>query len=152
MSRGADLRWALGGNNLQFYPSFALFSILGGWTSTTIFFRWANKVKRPKKMVLHLKKEKLFSPNSSGDLRSNAHQSQIIGGMRMQTILKLLGGYSQIIGRIYLPIPPSPGFRQPCRWEDETKANKSRRNRFVGNNHQSRGTKQSLATHPPCTQ
>ena len=27
------------------------------------------------------KKETLFSPNSSGDLRSDAHQSQIIGGV-----------------------------------------------------------------------
>ena len=32
-----------------------------------------------------------FFPNSSGDLRSDAHQSQIIGGMQMWTILKLLG-------------------------------------------------------------
>ena len=31
----------------------------------------------------------------------------------MQTILKLLGGYSQIIGRIYLPIPPHSGFGTP---------------------------------------
>ena len=31
----------------------------------------------------------------------------------MQTILKLLGGYSQIIGRIYLPTPPTPGFGTP---------------------------------------
>ena len=36
----------------------------------------------------------------------------------MQTILKLLGGYSQIIGRIYLPTlppppPPPPGFGTP---------------------------------------
>ena len=48
--------------------------------------------------------------------------------MQVQTILKLLGRCSQI-GGIYLPIPP--GFRHPCRWEDETKADKSRRNRFV---------------------
>ena len=53
----------------------------------------------------------LFSPNSSGHLRSDAHQRQIIRGMQMQTILKLLGGYSQIIGGIYPPIPP--GFRHP---------------------------------------
>ena len=33
----------------------------------------------------------LFSPNSSGDLRSDAHRSQIFGGMQMKTILKLLG-------------------------------------------------------------
>ena len=31
----------------------------------------------------------------------------------MLTIVKLLGGCSQIIGEIYLPIPPHPGFRHP---------------------------------------
>ena len=54
----------------------------------------------------------LFSPNSSGDLRSDAHQSQIIGGdadedhtqiIRGDTV-KLLGGY--------IPHPP-PGFGTP---------------------------------------
>ena len=33
----------------------------------------------------------LFSPNLSGDLRSDADHSQIIGGMQMLAILKLLG-------------------------------------------------------------
>ena len=51
--------------------------------------------------------EHFFSPNSSTDLRSYAHQSQIIkiiGDMQVKTILKLLGGYSQIIGGIH-PLP-----------------------------------------------
>ena len=56
--------------------------------------------------------ERFFPPNSGGDLRSDAHQSQIIGGDadvdRSQIIggdaVKLLGGY----------IPPSPpGFGIP---------------------------------------
>ena len=56
--------------------------------------------------------ERFFPPNSSGHLRSNAHQSKIIGGDadvdQTQTIggdtVKLLGGY----------IPPSPlGFGTP---------------------------------------
>ena len=42
--------------------------------------------------------EHFFSSNSSRDLRSDAHQSQIIG----RDTVKLLGGY----------IPP--GFRHPC--------------------------------------
>ena len=70
--------------------------------------------------------------------------------MRVQTILKLLGEIQSNWGDIS-PHPPT-GFRHPCRWEDQTKADKSRRNRFVGNNHHSRGTKQSLATHPPFMQ
>ena len=53
---------------------------------------------------------KLSSPNSSGDLRSNAHQSQIIGGMQVQTILKLLGEIQSNWG-IYLPFPL--GFGTP---------------------------------------
>ena len=56
----------------------------------------------------------LFSPNSSGHLRSDAHQSQTIGGDadvdHTQTIgrdtVKLFGGY----------IPP--GFRHPCLLHD----------------------------------
>ena len=68
--------------------------------------------EEPKKKVF-TENGTLFSPNSSGHLRSDAHQSQIIGGDadvdHTQTIggdtVKLLGGY----------IPPSsfPGFGTP---------------------------------------
>ena len=51
------------------------------------------------------KEGKLCSPNSRGDLRSNAHQSQIIGGMQMQTILKLLGGIQSNYWGNISPIP-----------------------------------------------
>ena len=37
---------------------------------------------------------------------------KLLEGMQMKTILKLWGGYSQIIGGIYPPI--LPGFRHPC--------------------------------------
>ena len=49
----------------------------------------------------------LFSPNSDGDLCSDAHQSQIIGeGCRCRPYSNYWGGYSQTIGgNIY---PPSP--------------------------------------------
>ena len=49
-------------------------------------------------------------PNSRGDLRSNAHQSQIIGGMQVQTILKLLGGDTVKLGG-YISPSPLPGFQ-----------------------------------------
>ena len=52
------------------------------------------------------KEGKLCSPNSSGDLRSNAHQSQIIGGMQMQTILKVLGGIQSNCWGNISPISP----------------------------------------------
>ena len=55
----------------------------------------------------------LFSPNSSTDLRSDAHQSQIIGGDTSEDHTQIVGGgYSHIIGGIYPPIPP--GFGTPA--------------------------------------
>ena len=53
----------IGGDNLQFYPKFALFSTLGEWTSTTILFRCGNLLKTKRKM----KTEHFFSPNSGED-------------------------------------------------------------------------------------
>ena len=72
-----------------------------------------------KKKVL-TKHETLFPPNSSGHLRSDAHQSQIIGGMQdvdhTQTIA-VLEGYRQIIGGGYIP----QGFNTPaCRKQSRT--------------------------------
>ena len=48
--------------------------------------------------------EPFFSLNSSTDLRSDAHQSQIIGGDAGED-------HTQIVGGIYPPIPP--GFPHP---------------------------------------
>ena len=85
------------------------------------FFQ-VSKLSEDQKKRSSPKERKLCFPNSSGDMHSNAHQSQIIGGMRVQTILRLLGGcrcrlysnywgrYSQI-GGIYLP--PPLGFGTP---------------------------------------
>ena len=51
------------------------------------------KTKKKNKKVF-TKNRTLFPPNSSGRLRSDAHQSQIIGGDAgvHHTVLKLLGG------------------------------------------------------------
>ena len=65
-------------------------------------FRW-----RPKKKVFS-RDRTLFSPKSNGDLRSDAHQSQIIGGNADVDRTQILGGYSQIIGG-YMP----PRFWHP---------------------------------------
>ena len=54
-----------------------------------------------------------ISPLGSGDLRSYAHHSQIIGGDADEDHNQIIwGGFSQIFGGIYPPIPP--GFRHPC--------------------------------------
>ena len=65
-------------------------------------FRW-----RPKKKVFS-RYRTIFSPN----LRSDVHPLKLLGGKQMWTILKLLGGYSQIIGGDISP--HLTGFRHPC--------------------------------------
>ena len=74
------------------------------------FFQ-VSKLSEDQKKRSSPKERKLCFPNSSGDLRSNAHQSQIIGGMQVQTILKLLGEIQSNWGDIS-PHPPL-GFGTP---------------------------------------
>ena len=55
--------------------------------------------------------EHFFSPNSSTDLRSDAHQSQIIGRDADEDHTQIVGGYTvKSLG----DISPPPGFRHPC--------------------------------------
>ena len=61
-SQGCRSLLSIGGDNLQFYPNFALFSTLGGMNLNEI--KW-----RPKKKGLH-QKGTLFSPNS-GEAKKN---------------------------------------------------------------------------------
>ena len=69
-------------------------------------FRWRPQKKSSPKM------EHFFSSNSSGDLRSDAHQSQIIGGDANEDHTQTIGGNTvKLLGRLYLPIPP--GFGTP---------------------------------------
>ena len=76
------------------------------------FFQ-VSKLSEDQKIRSSPKEGKICSPNCSGDLRSNAYQSQIIGGMQIQTLLKLLGGtWSNYWGDIY-PHPPLWGFDTP---------------------------------------
>ena len=106
--QGCRSSLSIGGDNLQFYPNFALFSTLGGMNLDHDFFQGSKLSEDPKKRSSS-KEGKLCFPNSSGDLRSNAHQSHIIGGMQMQTILKLLGGIqSNYWGNISPPPPGTP--------------------------------------------
>ena len=57
--------------------------------------------------------EHFFSPNSSRDLRSDAHQSQIIGGDADVDHTQIIGGDNvKLLGRIYPPI--TPGFGTPA--------------------------------------
>ena len=56
--------------------------------------------------------EHFFSPNSGGDLRSDAHQSQIIGGDADVDHTQIIGGDTvKLLGDISPPSPP--GFGTP---------------------------------------
>ena len=58
----------------------------------------------------------LFSPNSSGHLRLNAHQSQIIVGDADVDHTQPIGGIQPNYWGGYIP-SSSPGFGTPeCRW------------------------------------
>ena len=59
--------------------------------------------------------ERFFPPNSSGDLHSDAHQSQIIGGDADVDHTQIIGGIqSNSLAGDISPIPP--GFWHPCRF------------------------------------
>ena len=68
------------------------------------------KIKKQKKVFT--RNETLFSPNSSTDLRSDAHQSQIVGGDASEDHTQIARGDAvKLLGGIYPPIPP--GFLAP---------------------------------------
>ena len=78
MYRGADLCWALRGTICNFIPILPYFQHWGDEPPPR--FCLGEQIKwRPKKGLS--KKWNTFSSNSSGHLHSDAHQSQIIGGM-----------------------------------------------------------------------
>ena len=53
--------------------------------------------------------ETLFSPNWSRDLRSDAHQSQIIGGDADKDHTQIIGGDTvKLLGKIYPPQVSAP--------------------------------------------
>ena len=88
VDKGADLCWALGGYNLQFYSNFTLFLTLGGWSLTTILFHKSKSSENQKRFspknwkvfVLEIKCRPKKSPKIIQC--SDANQNQIIGGMQ----------------------------------------------------------------------
>ena len=66
---------------------------------------------KTKKKDLHQKKEQFFSPNSSGDLRSDAHLRQIIGGDADVDHTQIIGRDTvKLLGGIYPPWVSAPLF------------------------------------------
>ena len=125
---------SIAGDNLQFYSNSALFSTLGGMNLDHDFdqmnlehFFPQIQVKTKKKVFT--KNRTLPSPKSGKDQKKKSSSKiehfflkstfrctpiQIIGEMQMWTILKLMGGYSQIFGSDISP-HPSPCFGTPDR-------------------------------------
>ena len=68
---GANLCSALGGDNLQFYSNFALFSKLGGMNLDQDFFQVSKLSKDPKKRSSP-DMEHFFSPNSGEDQKKRS--------------------------------------------------------------------------------
>ena len=127
---------SIGEDNLHFYPNFALFSTLREMSLDQDFFQMSklseDQKKNKTKKRSSIDMEHFFSPNSGEDQKTKKeglHQKwntffpriqvqtcaqmhtrvKLLEGMQMTTILKLLGGYSQIIGGDISPSSP-PDF------------------------------------------
>ena len=76
------------------------------------FFQVSKLSEEQKKKQVFTKNGNLFFPNSSTDLRSDAHQSQIIGGDADEDHTQIIGGIqSNYWGKYIPPIPTE--FRHP---------------------------------------
>ena len=126
--------FSIGANNLQFYPSFALFSRLNE-ARPPFFSREPNQVttkKKSPKVSEDQKKKKLlqklksFCPRNSVKAKKNKKNTGLHQNLKSFCPRNLVNGYkkspkiiqhsdadhSQIFfGGVYPPIPP--GFRQP---------------------------------------
>ena len=101
------------------------------------------------KKGLHLKKEN-FVPQILVETCAQMHTKvKLLGGCRCRLYSNYWGRYSQI-GGIYLPIPP--GFSTPVGEKMKQRQTKVEETDLLETIIKSRGTKQSLATHPPFTQ
>ena len=88
---------------MQFYPNFALFSTLGGMNLDQDFFPVSKLSEDQKKKGFTRNGTLFFFPNSSTDLRSDAHQSQIIKGGADKDHTQLLGGIQSKYWGGYIP-------------------------------------------------
>ena len=105
--QGCRFLLSIGGiicNFTQFCPIFNI----GGINLNHDFFL-VNKLSKDQKKSLHQKWNTFFSQNSSGHLRSDAHQSQNIGGDADVDHIQIIGGIQSNYWGRYIP----PGFGTP---------------------------------------
>ena len=104
----------IGGDNLSFYPHFALFSTLGGMNLDHDLFQ-VSKLSEDQKKGLPQHKETFFPEFNWRPAFRCTPWSQIIGGgCRCRPYLKYWGKYSKLLGRIYPPSPPGFGTPANC--------------------------------------
>ena len=131
-SSGADLCWALGGMICNFTPILPYFQHWGDEPRprfcSGVEIKWRPKEKckqntfspriqpKTKKEKVFCKNRTLFPPN----LRSAVYPFKLLGGMQNRTILKHLGGYSQIIGGTYPPRVLAPLISSTNSWKETT--------------------------------
>ena len=82
---------------MQFFPIFSI-----GGVNLDHNFIQVSKLSEDQKKKIFGQDERLFSANSSEDQRSDADQSQIIGGDADVDHTQIIGGYT-----------PTPGFGTP---------------------------------------
>ena len=96
---------SIGGNNLQFYPNFVLFSTLGGMKLDHYFFHESKSIEDQKKAFTET--WRVFVSKIKWRPKNKVQRSTSV---QMQTIVKLLGGMqSNYWGGYVRPIPPGFG-------------------------------------------
>ena len=99
---------SIGGNNLQFYPNFALFLTLGGMNYLDHDFVQVSKLSKDQKKGLSKKWNPFFPEFKWTPTLKCTPDSNYWGGCIRRPYSNYEGGYSQIIGG-YIPL----GFGTP---------------------------------------
>ena len=106
--QGCRSSLSIGGDNLQFYPNFALFSILG-WMNLDHDFFQVSKLSEDQKKGLHQKKEN-FAPQILVETCAQMHTKvKLLGGCRcrLYSNYSVIGGDTVKLLGEYISHPPS---------------------------------------------
>ena len=131
-NQGCQSLLSIGGDNLQFYPNFALFLTLGGMNLDHDFVQVSklsedpkkrsspkmehffppnsgeNQKKKKEKKVLHQKRNTFFARIQVNTYAQMDTRVRLFGRMQMYTIQysNYWGDTAKLLGGIYPPIPP----------------------------------------------
>ena len=111
-TQGCKCLLSIGGDNLQFYPNFALFSTLGWMNLNHDFFQVSKlsedqKKRSSPKPERFIKNRTIFIPRIHVETCAQTHTSvKFLEGIEKKAILKLLGGIKSNYWGWYIPHPP----------------------------------------------